>query len=282
MLKKMSLKSGGRVILWVLVFSLVLAGCGSKKTPNVTFDRVEEGVTVEGVRLAGLTQKQTHERLSRIAESKRRPALSARFDERTWEIIPGKPGFTPNVAATLRRVMAAKPGEKVRLAANRVEPGVTEEELQSRIRTIGRYTTTIKEDKPDRLENIRITVRDLNYTIVRPGEIFSFNQVVGMPTRAKGYKPGVVFEDDGTTKIELGGGMCQVSSTLYNAVLEARFPVVERHRHSKPVSYVPPGRDATVYDDKDFRFRNNRANPVMIRGRVADGQVSIVILERRP
>lgn len=267
----------GVVAIWSL-----LTGYGSKKAQEFSLDRVEKGVTVEGVRLAGLTQKQAYERLNRMAAGKRRASQNAQFDEQTWEIVPERAGVAPDAAETLRRVMAAKPGEKLRLINHPARPGVTREALQGKIQTIGSFTTINNGDKPDRAENIRITVRDLNHTIVRPGEVFSFNRVVGMPTRAKGYKPGIVFEDDGTPKIELGGGMCQVSSTLYNAVLEARLPVLERHKHSRPVSYVPPGRDATVYDDKDFRFRNNRANPVMIRGRVVDYRINIAILERRP
>lgn len=266
----------------IMALGSLLAGCGGKKAQEISLDRVEKGVTVEGVRLAGLTQKQAYEQLNRVAGDKRRAPQNARFDEKTWEIMPERPGVAPDVAETLRRVMAAKPGEKLRLITRPARPGVTREDLQGKIRTIGAFTTIINGDKPDRTENIRITVKDLNHAIVRPGEAFSFNRVVGMPTRARGYKPGIVFEDDGTPKIELGGGMCQVSSTLYNAVLEARLPVLERHKHSRPVSYVPPGRDATVYDDKDFRFRNNRANPVMIRSKVVDYRINIAILERRP
>jgi vancomycin resistance protein YoaR len=76
--------------------------------------------------------------------------------------------------------------------------------------------------------------------------------------------------------------MCQVSSTLYNAVLDAGLPVVERHPHSQPVSYVPPGRDATTYTDKDLRFVNSRREPLVVRAQVAGGARLVVDLWALP
>jgi vancomycin resistance protein YoaR len=110
---------------------------------------------------------------------------------------------------------------------------------------------------------------------VEPGQEFSFNKTVGMPTEAKGYKKGTVYGDGGVLTEELGGGMCQVSSTLYNVALDTKMEITERHPHSKPVPYVNNGRDATIYDDKDFRFRNTTDKPILIKSWASNGNAYV-------
>lgn len=142
---------------------------------------------------------------------------------------------------------------------------------------LGSYTTTYTTNDVARERNMLVTAACLNFRCIPPKTEFSFNRAVGAVTAAKGFVPAPVIEDDGSLKYELGGGMCQVSSTLYNAVLTAGLPVLERHPHSRPVSYVPPGRDATVYDDKDFRFLNDRGYPLLLRLWIGDGQLTVAI-----
>jgi vancomycin resistance protein YoaR len=124
------------------------------------------------------------------------------------------------------------------------------------------------------MENIRLTAALLNNAAIAPGDEFSFNRRTGEPTRERGFRPAVVFVD-GREEKELGGGMCQVSSTLYNAVLAAGLRVVERHPHSRPVSYVPPGLDATTYTDKDLRFVNTTRRPLILRALVAGKKLTV-------
>jgi vancomycin resistance protein YoaR len=89
--------------------------------------------------------------------------------------------------------------------------------------------------------------------------------VVGAdPKPEDGYLPAPVIDDNGRKVPDYGGGLCQVSTTVYNAALAARLPIVERHPHSKPVRYAPNGRDATVYTDKDLKFRNSRRYPLYL------------------
>lgn len=115
---------------------------------------------------------------------------------------------------------------------------------------ISSYSTVIKDNSAGRLTNIAITCSTLNNTIVHSKETFSFNKVVGQPTAEKGYQEASVIIDHKTEK-GIGGGNCQVSSTLYNAVLAIpNLVVTERHEHGKDVTYVPEGRDAAV----SFRF----------------------------
>ena len=110
-----------------------------------------------------------------------------------------------------------------------------------------------------RQNNITITCSQLNGKIINPGEIFSFCDTVGKATPEKGYQKADVFDKNGNTIKGYGGGNCQISSTLYNAVLALpSLTVIERHEHSKEVYYVPLGKDAAVaYGSIDFKFRND-------------------------
>ena len=126
------------------------------------------------------------------------------------------------------------------------------------------YTTYFDPSQWARANNLEIALRYLNEKVVMPGETFSYNDAIGDTTAAKGYKPAATFKG-GTVVNEMGGGICQTTSTLYNVVLMANLEIVERHQHGLPVGYVPPSRDATVYSPTlDFKFKNNRNYPIKI------------------
>ena len=130
---------------------------------------------------------------------------------------------------------------------------------------ISEFTTKIYTKDEERQNNINITCSTLNNTYVEPGETFSFCNTVGKATTSKGYKKADVFEDGEVIKA-LGGGNCQVSTTLYNAVLKSDgLDVIERHEHSNSVPYIESGKDAAVsYGSYDFKFINNTANKLKI------------------
>ena len=109
------------------------------------------------------------------------------------------------------------------------------------------------------------------------GDTFSYNQTLGERTVAAGYKNGKIYEN-GEVVDGIGGGICQISSTLYNAVLMANMKVTERRNHQFVTSYVPAGRDATVvYGLTDFKFKNNRDYPIRIRTNTSGKKVRIYI-----
>jgi vancomycin resistance protein YoaR len=130
---------------------------------------------------------------------------------------------------------------------------------------ISTYSTVIKDNASGRLTNIRITCGILNGTIINPGETFSFNNIVGKPTAERGYQEAKIIVDH-KTETGIGGGNCQVSSTLYNAVLAIpTLTVKERHEHGKTVTYVPEGKDAAVsYGSLDFKFKNDNDYKIKI------------------
>lgn len=128
------------------------------------------------------------------------------------------------------------------------------------------FSTKIYSQDSARQNNIKITCNTLNGTTVKNGSTFSFCNTVGQASTAKGYQEADIYDNNGNKKKGLGGGNCQVSSTLYNAVLAiSNLVVTERHPHSKSVPYVSKGKDAAVaYGSYDFKFKNNSGNDIKI------------------
>jgi len=142
-------------------------------------------------------------------------------------------------------------------------------ELLSDIRSIriGRYITSFNPRNKKRSTNIKLAVEAINNHVVFPGETFSFNKVVGKRTSEKGYEKAKVIVR-GEYAEDIGGGICQVSSTLFNAVDSAGLKIVQRFSHSRHVPYIPPGRDATVsWYGPDFEFKNMYNQPILIQAR---------------
>lgn len=157
------------------------------------------------------------------------------------------------------------------------KPKVKTEDLGNKLfkQTLAKYSTIYDAGNVNRGTNIAIAARTINGTVLLPGETFSYNKILGNTTKEKGYRLGTAYVG-GKTVPSYGGGICQVSSTLYNAVLYANLEIVERYNHSYAVSYVPAGRDATVaYGGKDFKFKNTRNYPIKIVASAKNGVVSI-------
>ena len=134
------------------------------------------------------------------------------------------------------------------------------------------FSTKIYSNDANRTKNMEITTSTLDGTIVKKGETFSFCNTVGPATSSKGYLEADIYDHDGNKKKGYGGGNCQVSSTLYNAVLYSNLEIVERKNHRFVPSYSDAGRDATVvYGAIDFRFKNTRNYPIKIMFSVSGG-----------
>lgn len=159
-----------------------------------------------------------------------------------------------------------------------VYPRVDSEVLSAiKVRRIGQYATYFNSRNQNRSHNIDLAAKAVNNVVVFPGESFSFNAVVGKRTTEKGYLKAPVIVR-GELYEDIGGGICQVSSTLFNAADRAGLTIVERYSHSRRVPYVPAGRDATVsWYGPDFVFENPYNQPILIRSFYGYGQVSIVI-----
>lgn len=123
---------------------------------------------------------------------------------------------------------------------------------------LSEFATTILDTSEGRLTNINLTCNELTNTIIHKGEIFSFNNIVGQPTAEEGYQEASIIIN-GKKESGIGGGNCQVSSTIYNAAVNLEgITIIERNEHGKPVAYVEEGKDATVsYGSLDLQFRND-------------------------
>jgi len=142
---------------------------------------------------------------------------------------------------------------------------------------LGTCTTRYDAGNINRSTNLGIATRKINEYVLQPGEVFSYNRALGPRTVQNGYKEAHVFSG-GEVVDGLGGGICQISSTLYNAVLEANLEIVERRNHSFTSGYLPAGKDATVvYGAIDFRFRNSRKYPIKITASISGGVATVSI-----
>lgn len=158
------------------------------------------------------------------------------------------------------------------LKTKTVKPSFTTEDAESlKINDlIAAFSTKFDKTKISRTKNITIAANKLNSCIIKPGEIFSFNDTIGLRSEDRGYEKAPVFIND-KVELDYGGGICQVSSTLYNAALLADLEIIERANHSQPVSYVPLGRDATVvFDQIDLKFKNNTPDYLLLISKIYD------------
>lgn len=161
-----------------------------------------------------------------------------------------------------------------------VVPDVTKAELMNTFGLVSSFTTKTT-SSANRNTNIRLSAEAITNTTVLPGETFSFNQATGQRTAEKGYKPAAAISG-GETNDEIGGGVCQTSTTLFNAVARANLTIVDRDPHAWPSSYVDMGEDATVnWPNLDFSFRNDTEWPIFIVAYYANQKVTVEIYGRK-
>lgn len=142
---------------------------------------------------------------------------------------------------------------------------------------LGSFSTKYPTSNRDRTTNLRLAANKIDGTVVMPGEIFSYNKVVGKRTIAAGYKEAAIYQDGGVTN-GLGGGICQISTTLYNAAIEAGMLIEQRRNHMFVPSYADAGKDATVvWGSIDFKFENRRDYPIKVEASVSDGIARVSI-----
>lgn len=200
------------------------------------------------------------------------------YDGEKVALLPGTPGRELDIQATMEHVEQTRLRQhRILLVFREIEPELSLDSLKYLNTRFGFYLTTFDPADCGRTHNIQLASKLLNNQVVNPEEIFSLNQVLGPRIPENNYVLAPVFVG-GRLVPGYGGGICQVASTLYNAVLDAELPVIERHGHSQPVPYVPPGRDATLVKGiLDFRFQNNRLYPLLLSSRVEKDKLMISI-----
>lgn len=204
-------------------------------------------------------------------------AKNAYYEKEPFKIYPEIVGidFDINIA---QNILAEDKNEYI-IPLNITTPDITINNLE--INTfpdlLGSFSTKYDLQNESRSTNLSLASEKINETIIPSGSQFSYNSVVGARTIAAGYKEAKIYSN-GNVVDGIGGGICQVSSTLYNAALFANLEIIERHPHQFITSYVSPGRDATVvYGSKDLKFVNNRSYPIKIICKANDGIIKISI-----
>lgn len=142
-------------------------------------------------------------------------------------------------------------------------------------KVLASFSTTILDSDENRVNNIRLASQKINGLVLKPGETFSFNKIVGKRDYNKGYKKAKVLVN-GESNEGVGGGICQLSSTVYNAAVKSGMQIIERHTHSGEVGYIPRGQDAAVsYGYKDLKFKNVNSYPVKFIVSIKNGKVYV-------
>lgn len=177
----------------------------------------------------------------------------------------------------LKEAVAASDGTEAQIAvtanAKIEQPVVTEETAAKCKDKIGTFSTVFNAGNVNRSKNLANAARLISGTVVYPGETFSVHDAISPLTEENGYYEAASY-NNGKVEDSLGGGVCQVSTTLYNAVLKAELEIVERSPHSMVVSYVKPSMDAAIAGDyKDFKFKNNTEVPIYIQGGTYSGTI---------
>lgn len=192
---------------------------------------------------------------------------------------PERPGIKLDLSQSLRQLMhAANSGARdISLVVVTDEPEVKEADLQGINGVLASYSTKYVPGQRDRSHNLLIACRAINGTLVKPGEVFSYNKEVGPRLKKFGFRDALMFVD-GQVEPGTGGGVCQVSTTIYNAALLADMKILRRSHHSRPVVYAPVGRDATVaYPVLDLRFRNTSDAPIYVSASLGSHTVNVNI-----
>lgn len=225
-------------------------------------------------------------KLNQIVQNTVSPVIqlpqSARLIEKDGnvQVVPEIWGQTINleqVLLLLKSQISNHWSSQIDLVVEKQKPVIVAQELDGIDSKIATYTTQFNPYDINRNENIRIAAQQVNGVLIRPNEIFSFNEIVGNRVASAGFKEAPAYID-GKLVPDWGGGVCQVSSTLYNAVLLADLSVVERTSHIQPPGYVPLGQDATVADGLiDFKFKNTSGNSIYIATHMVNQKVTVEI-----
>jgi len=204
------------------------------------------------------------------------PAQNAYMNPTTYEIIDGKNGSGLDLETAQKALDDAQYSTTVTIDFIIKKPTLAIDELKATLFKDTLATATAKSSSQGgRDVNLALACQTLNGMIINPGQTFSYNEALGERTEEKGYKAGASYAG-GQTVYTVGGGICQVSSTLYNCVLLADLEVVARENHGFAVSYLPLGIDATVsWGSYDFIFRNNTENPILIEASAEEGNTTI-------
>ena len=213
--------------------------------------------------------------LDKIHEEVYRAPQDAYYTTNPYVVYPHVDGIDFAISIEEAKSGYEASGENYTIPLKLLSPNVTTNQIGTEAfpDLLGTFSTTFATSNYNRSTNIRLAASKIDGTVVMPGETFSYNQTVGQRTAAAGFKSAAVYSG-GEVTTGIGGGICQVSSTLYNAVLLANLDIVERSNHGFNPGYVAAGRDATVsWGGPDLKFQNNRNYPIRVVCTVNGGTI---------
>lgn len=204
---------------------------------------------------------------------------NAGYDAATNTITPEQVGAEFDVSAAQAAIDAAAPGETISISAQVELPAVTADELQDVLfrDVLGECRTHVSGTSA-RISNVKLSAAACNGVVLNTGDVFSYNATTGQRTTAKGYQAAPAYVG-GETVDEVGGGVCQTSSTIYYACLRANLEITERYAHRYVPAYIDWGMDATVsWGGPDYKFTNNTNYPIKIVATYSKGYLTVKIL----
>lgn len=202
------------------------------------------------------------------------------YKDKTIHISPEVWGQQVNIESSLADIISKLNSNLTftsELFLEKVTPSITTTDFANIDGLLAVYSTQFDPNNKNRYQNVSLAAQKINNILIHPNEVFSFNKVVGLRLPEYGYKEAPVLVD-GKLLLDWGGGVCQVSTTLYNASLLADMEIKERSSHFQPPSYVPLGQDAAVADNLlDFRFKNTSQENIYIVSEVSSNQITVFI-----
>ena len=205
--------------------------------------------------------------------------VNAGYDPETQSTTESKVGIEFDVAEAQPLWDAASTGDTVTIPATLTQPEMTQERLQKHLLAdkLATKTTSLSGSSSNRITNVRLAAEKINGVILQPGQTFSYNDVLGQRTKANGFKEAGAYSG-GQVVQEVGGGICQVSSTLYYCAMVSNLKINTRTCHYFPVAYIEPGMDATVsWGGPEFKFTNSREYPIEIKAYVEKNSITVEI-----
>ena len=205
--------------------------------------------------------------------------VNAKYDKETGGATESQVGVSFNMEEALLLWDAAETGDEIVIPLIFTEPEIDSETLLANLFAdcLSEKSTSLSGSSSNRINNVTLAAKALNNTVVNPGETFDYNSCLGERTEARGYKGAGAYAE-GQHVTQVGGGICQNSSTLYYCALYANLDITVRYCHYFTVSYLPRGLDATVsWGGPDFRFVNSRDYPIKIKAWVEDGYLTVQI-----
>lgn len=215
--------------------------------------------------------------IEKIHEEIYKQVQDAYYTKDPFTIHPEVEGIDFNVDEAKKILQEEKEQYEIQLTITKPKVTISQIGSEAFPDLLATYSTNYDGGNVDRTTNLRIACQKINEKVVLPGEIFSYNKALGERTVAAGYKNAKVYEN-GQVVDGIGGGICQISSTLYNSVLMSNMEATERRNHMFVTSYTPAGRDATVvYGITDFKFKNTRQNAIKIKANCSNGVATVSI-----